>query len=562
MVLHGLMHVDGVLVDQHLGAEQVHLTQDPRPVRGGVNDDHVLGRSGSKRDLRGRKVLRAPVPAPVVRLADVPALTQVGEEVIRRTRAEPLAGLERPLERSGAQVRQQDVQVVRVQPGLFRPAAQEELRVVDHVLVNGCLRGHEDCHRDIASPAGPAHLLPGGGDGARVAREDRNIQAADVHAQLEGVGRDDAQHLAIAQASLDGAPLRGQVATPVAADPAARPEVHAQGLAQVGQHDLHRDPALAEDHRLAAGTQEGKRPALRERKGGAAGARGRIDHRRVHQEQVLLARRRAVAVDQADRPAHQGLGQLRRVADGGRAADDHGLGSVVLAQAQEPPQDVGHVGAEDAAVRVQLVDHDHAELLEQLEPLGVVGEDGRVEHVRVGDHHLARLAHSGPDGRRRVPVVAGGADLQPGVLHQLPELGGLVLAQRLGGEEEERARGRILREGLEHRHGVAERLAGRGGRDHHDVLAGVDRLDGIRLVGVRPLDAAVGQACPDARVKPLRPVRVLGGHRLTDLVVDHAACQGRLSEEPVQDGPRGGGCVRAHVTCSRWLERPFDYGGV
>ena len=117
-----------------------------------------------------------------------------------------------------------------------------------------------------------------------------------------------------------------------------------------------------------------------------------VDHRRVHQQQVLLARRGPVAVHQPRRPPGERLGQLGRVPDRGRAAHDHRVAAVVGAQPQEPPQDVGDVAAEHAAVRVQLVDDDHPQLLEQLEPLGVVGEDRRVEHVRVGDHDLPGLA--------------------------------------------------------------------------------------------------------------------------------------------------------------------------
>ena len=60
------------------------------------------------------------------------------------------------------------------------------------------------------------------------------------------------------------------------------------------------------------------------------------------------------------------------------------------AQPEQPPQDVGDVAAEHAPVRVELVDDDHPDLLEELEPLRVVGEDRRVEHVRVGHDDLAR----------------------------------------------------------------------------------------------------------------------------------------------------------------------------
>jgi hypothetical protein len=61
-------------------------------------------------------------------------------------------------------------------------------------------------------------------------------------------------------------------------------------------------------------------------------------------------------------------------------------------------------------------------------------------------------------------VEAGGAG-------KLAELGHLVLPERLGGEEQEGSRGRIVGDCLEDRDGVAERLARRRRRDDDDVAA-------------------------------------------------------------------------------------------
>ncbi len=160
-------------------------------------------------------------------------LAEEGEQVVRGAGSEPLAGLERQLERGGAEVGEQDVEVVRVEPRLLRPAAEQELRVVDDVLVHRRGRGDEHGDAHVAAPPRPAHLLPRRRDRARVAGQDRDVQPADVDAELERVGGDDAEDLAVAQAALDRAPLRGQVAAAVAADPAPRPEVLAQRLAQV-----------------------------------------------------------------------------------------------------------------------------------------------------------------------------------------------------------------------------------------------------------------------------------------------------------------------------------------
>ena len=216
---------------------------------------------------------------------------------------------------------------------------------------------------------------------------------------------DDAQHLAVAQPALDRASFGGQIARAIAADPGARAEVLAQRLAKRREHDLDRGPRPPEDHRLATRAKEGQRPPLGQGHRRTARPGGGVQDRRIDQQHVSLARRRAVAVDQAHRPSDERLGQLLRVPDRRRAAHDDGVRAVVAAQPQQPPQDVRDVAPEHAAVRVELVDDDDPQLLEQLEPLGVVGQDRRVEHVRVGHDDLPGLADRRSDGRRGVAVV-------------------------------------------------------------------------------------------------------------------------------------------------------------
>ena len=120
---------------------------------------------------------------------------------------------------------------------------------------------------------------------------------------------------------------------------------------------------------------------------------------------MALAGRRAGPIDDADRAADERRGELARVPDGRRAAHDDRVAAVVGADPEQSPEHVRDVPAEHAAIGVQLVDDDVAQLLEQQEPLGVVGQDRRAQHVRVGRHDLARAPDGRPDRRRRVPVV-------------------------------------------------------------------------------------------------------------------------------------------------------------
>ena len=137
----------------------------------------------------------------------------------------------------------------------------------------------------------------------------------------------------------------------------------------------------------------------------AADAELLVDDRRVDDEDVLATGWRAVVVDELDGRLQHALGQLARVGDGGAGADENGVGAVEAADAPQAADDVGDVAAEHAAVGVQLVDDDVLQVLEQLEPLGVVREDRGVQHVGVGDHHVPGGAHDRAHVRRRVAVV-------------------------------------------------------------------------------------------------------------------------------------------------------------
>jgi len=133
--------------------------------------------------------------------------------------------------------------------------------------------------------------------------------------------------------------------------------------------------------------------------------------------------------------------------------------AVERADPPQPAEDVRDVAAEDAAIRVQLVEHDVLEVLEQLHPLGVVGEDPGVEHVRIRDDHVPGGTDRGPGLRRRVAVVGERLQLDLHLAGEALELRELILREGLRGKQVQRARGGILRDRVEDRQVVAERLA-------------------------------------------------------------------------------------------------------
>src|SRR5256885_944959 len=79
--------------------------------------------------------------------------------------------------------------------------------------------------------------------------------------------------------------------------------------------------------------------------------------------------------------------------------------------------------------------------------------------------------------RRRVAVVGECLELEVDVPREALELGELILRERLGGEEIERARRGIFGDRVEDREVVAERLAARRRGDDDRVLSGVRRLE-------------------------------------------------------------------------------------
>jgi hypothetical protein len=160
---------------------------------------------------------------------------------------------------------------------------------------------------------------------------------------------------------------------------------------------------------------------------------------------------------------------------------------------------------------VQLVHHHVAQVLEQLHPLGVVREDPLVQHVGVGDHDVGARTDGLARVLRRVAVVREGPDVGAHGLDHAVELGQLVLGQGLGGKEVQRASVRVLQDAVEDGQVVAERLARRGGRDHHRAPSLARRLVGQGLVRVGPRHAAGLEDFLQLRMQVRREFRMARG---------------------------------------------------
>jgi hypothetical protein len=151
-----------------------------------------------------------------------------------------------------------------------------------------------------------------------------------------------------------------------------------------------------------------------------------------------------------------------------------------------------------------LVDHHELEIREHVAPAVVVRQDAEVEHVRVGQDQVRPLADLPALLARGVAVVDGRANLRDLQLGKGPRL---VLRERLGRVEVERARLRRARERVEDGEVEGERLAaGRAGRDH-DVLAARDRVPGRALMREQLLDPARRERFAHAWVELVRERR-------------------------------------------------------
>ena len=83
------------------------------------------------------------------------------------------------------------------------------------------------------------------------------------------------------------------------------------------------------------------------------------------------------------------------------------------------------------------------------------------------------------------------------------QLGELVLRERLGGEQVQRARVRIFEHRVQDRQVVAQRFPGRRRRNHHNVAPLPDGFRGHGLVAVQLRDAFFRIGCAQAPGAPI-----------------------------------------------------------
>ncbi len=93
------------------------------------------------------------------------------------------------------------------------------------------------------------------------------------------------------------------------------------------------------------------------------------------------------------------------------------------------------MAAEDAAIGMQLVEHDVTQIFKQPSPARVVGKDAGVQHVRIGENDVAFFANGFASVAGSVAIIGEHAKTILEPLIQVVKFGELVLCQGFGGEQ-------------------------------------------------------------------------------------------------------------------------------
>ena len=270
------------------------------------------------------------------------------------------------------------MEVVGVDEAVLRRCLEQVLRVRGEELVDRCRRADQGGQARPRATAGSAHLLPRAGDGARVADADAASSAPMSMPSSSAFVATTPRTRPSRRPALDLAPLVRQVAAAVAADACAGSAGRRlERLAQVAQQDLDRGPRRAN---TIVWTPRADQPLGKPlRRSGAPTARmpsSSFTTGGLIEEDVLRPAGAPFSSTSSTGASSSALGVLARVGDRAPAQMKTGS-SRRSADAPQAPEHVRDVAAEDAAVGVQLVDDDVAQVLEQLGPLRVVRQDRR-----------------------------------------------------------------------------------------------------------------------------------------------------------------------------------------
>ena len=114
-----------------------------------------------------------------------------------------------------------------------------------------------------------------------------------------------------------------------------------------------------------------------------------------------------------------------------------GSGAVNFAQPAQPPQDQGHMRAENAAVDMGFIHHHISQAAQKARPGLMIGQDAEVQHIRVGKEDPGVLFDLRPLSSAGVSPskVAQSSALSNVRAELIAQIAQLVLGQGFGGEK-------------------------------------------------------------------------------------------------------------------------------
>src|SRR6266404_3109473 len=224
--------------------------------------------------------------------------------------------------------------------------------------------GYQHGARASAAASGAPGALPRGGNRARVTGHDDGIERAHVNAKLERARGNHATNFSVPEAAFDLAPLVWQVAAAVAANVSRFSRRLWIGLLQISEKDFRVQAGIREDHGLQIAIQEFLRHARGFIDVTASDAQSAIDDGRIVEDEGFLRRGRAVGVQDFDLRFQKPSSQISGIGNRGGAANELRVATVEARDAAETPKDVAQVAAKDAAIGVQLIDDDIAQVFE------------------------------------------------------------------------------------------------------------------------------------------------------------------------------------------------------
>src|SRR6266436_5854415 len=442
VMLLAAVNVDGFFMEENQGAGEIHFADD-RGLAGDVDDHEIIAGHGAQTDGVGRVgFLR-----PVIIFSRQMQITSFGEaraNIEEIDIAEFIVGRYRQFKRSAFQMVDEDFEVVRLDESVLRGVAEKIVRVANDELIERRRRSHQHGAGASAAAAGTAGALPSGGDGARVSSHDDGIERTYIDAKLEGARRNHAPDFSIAQAAFDFAAFVGQITSAVAANRFGFSWKLRIRLLQVGEKDFRLQARIGEDHGLQIAFQKFLGHAGGFIDVAAADAQGAVHDGRIVENESFFRGGRAIRIEDFDFGLKKAGSEVAGVGDGCGAADEIRIAAVEASDATKAAEDVAEVAAEDAAVGVQLVEHDVAEAFEEARPARVMREDPGVQHVRVGQDDVAFFANGFAGVSGSVAVISKNSEAAVETLVEVVKFSELVLREGFGGKEVQSSRIRIF----------------------------------------------------------------------------------------------------------------------